>query len=36
MKKEMIKLLLSHNVISEEEAKTLDSINDEKIEESLK
>ena len=32
----MIKLLLSHNVISEEEAKTLDSINDEKIEESLK
>ena len=36
MKKEMIKLLLSHNVISEDEAKTLDSINDEKIEESLK
>ena len=32
----MIKLLLSHNVISEEEAKRLDSINDEAIEESIK
>ena len=30
MKKEMIKLLLSQNVISEEEAKRLDLINDEK------
>lgn len=36
MKKEMIKLLLSQNVISEEEAKRLDSINDEAIEESIK
>lgn len=36
MKKEMIKLLLSHNVISEEEAKRLDLINDEVIEESIK
>ncbi len=36
MKKEMIKLLLSHNVISEEEAKRLDLINDEAIEESIK
>ena len=36
MKKEMIKLLLSHNVISEEEAKRLDLINDETIEESIK
>ena len=36
MKKEMIKLLLSHNVISEEEAEKLDSINDESIEESIK
>ena len=32
----MIKLLLSHNVISEEEAKRLDLINDETIEESIK
>ena len=32
----MIKLLLSHNVISEEEAKRLDLINDEAIEESIK
>ena len=36
MKKEMIKLLLSQNVISEEEAKRLDLINDEAIEESIK
>ena len=36
MKKEMIKLLLSHNVISEEEAKRLDLINDESIEQSIK
>ena len=36
MKKEIIKLLLSHNVISEEEAKRLDLINDEAIEESIK
>ena len=36
MKKEMIKLLLSQNVISEEEAKRLDLINDETIEESIK
>ena len=36
MKKEMIKLLLSHNVISEEEAKKLDSINDENIEKAIK
>ena len=36
MKKEMIKLLLSQNVISEEEAKRLDLINDEYIEESIK
>lgn len=36
MKKEMIKLLLSHNVISEEEAKRLDLINDDAIEESIK
>ncbi|MBO6105525.1 MAG: biotin--[acetyl-CoA-carboxylase] ligase [Methanobrevibacter sp.] len=36
MKKEMIKLLLSHNVISEEEAERLDLINDESIEESIK
>ena len=32
----MIKLLLSHNVISEEEAKRLDLINDESIEQSIK
>ena len=36
MKKEMIKLLLSQNVISEEEAKRLDLINDEAIKESIK
>ena len=36
MKKEMIKLLLSHNVISEEEAERLDLINDESIEQSIK
>ena len=36
MKKEMIKLLLSHNVLTEEEAKRLDLINDETIEESIK
>ena len=36
MKKEMIKLLLSHNVITEEEAKSLDLINDDRIEESIK
>ncbi|MBQ6138931.1 MAG: biotin--[Methanobrevibacter sp.] len=36
MKKEMIKLLLSQNVISEEEAKRLDLINDETIEEAIK
>ena len=36
MKNEMIKLLLSHNVITEEEAKRLDLINDESIEESIK
>ncbi len=36
MKKEMIKLLLSQNVISEEEAKRLDLINDEAIEKSIK
>ena len=36
MKKEMIKLLLSHNVISEEEAKRLDLINDDSIEQSIK
>lgn len=36
MKKEMIKLLLSHNVISEEDAAKLDSINDETIEQSIK
>ncbi|SFL62904.1 BirA family transcriptional regulator, biotin operon repressor / biotin-[acetyl-CoA-carboxylase] ligase [Methanobrevibacter olleyae] len=36
MKKEMIKLLLSHNVISEEDAEKLDSINDENIEKSIK
>ncbi len=32
----MIKLLLSHNVISEEDAAKLDSINDETIEQSIK
>ena len=32
----MIKLLLSHNVISEEEAERLDLINDESIEQSIK
>ena len=36
MKKEMIKLLLSHNVISEEDAKKLDSLNDENIEKAIK
>lgn len=36
MKKEMIKLLLSQNVISKEEAERLDLINDESIEESIK
>lgn len=36
MKKEMIKLLLSHNVISEEDAERLDSINDETIEKAIK
>ena len=36
MKKEMIKLLLSHNVITEEEAERLDSINDENIEKAIK
>ena len=36
MKKEMIKLLLSHEVISDEDAAKLDSINDETIEQSIK
>ena len=36
MKKEMIKLLLSHDVITEEEAKRLDLINDESIENAIK
>jgi BirA family biotin operon repressor/biotin-[acetyl-CoA-carboxylase] ligase len=36
MKREMIKLLLSHNVITEEEAKKLDLINDESIENAIK
>ena len=36
MRKEMMKLLLSHNLISEEDAKRLDSINDETIEEYIK
>lgn len=36
MKKEMIKLLLSHEVISDEDAEKLDSLNDEKIEEYIK
>ena len=36
MRKEMIKLLVSHDLISEEDAKKLDSINDEKIEEYIK
>ena len=36
MKKEMIKLLLSHDVITEEEAKKLDLINDESIENAIK
>ncbi len=36
MKKEMIKLLLSHEVITDEDAAKLDSINDETIEQSIK
>lgn len=36
MKKEMLKLLVSYNVISEEDAEKLDSINDENIEKSIK
>ena len=36
MKREMIKLLLSHDVITEEEAKKLDLINDERIENAIK
>ena len=36
MKREMIKLLLSHDVITEEEAKKLDLINDESIENAIK
>ena len=36
MKKEMIKLLLSQNIISEEDAEKLDQINDENIEKAIK
>lgn len=36
MKKEMIKLLLSHEVISDEDAARLESLNDETIEKSIK
>ena len=36
MKKEMIKLLLSYDIISEEDAQKIDSINDETIEEAIK
>lgn len=36
MKREMIKLLLSHNIITEEDAEKLDQINDENIEKAIK
>ncbi len=36
MKKEMIKLLLSYDIISEEDAQKIDSINDETIEDAIK
>ncbi|MBR5503097.1 MAG: biotin--[Methanobrevibacter sp.] len=36
MKKEMIKLLVSYDILSEDEAERIDSINDETIEESIK
>ena len=36
MKREMIKLLLSHNIITKEDAEKLDQINDENIEKAIK